>query len=149
MLTKQTIAEMKAAVLQANNYELYCGLIMGTPSINGDNAQELAYAGYARQALTFSDGANDTPNVNENGVVFPKMNAGEEATTVSYVGFWDAETGGNLKEFFQIVRVEGDKRIPTTYPIGQNSTVEFGVNSLEFGNIVNTPCKPASNCGSC
>lgn len=157
MLTKYAATMAKQAILNASGNRLYCGLIKGTPDQWGDNVQELDYEGYQRQLITFGTGSNPfsvdishEPTANTNEVSFPYKPANSPNDNVGYIGYWDAEEGGNLIEFVQIVEIseQGDA-IPTAYPIGESSNIDLGVGALVFGEIVNTPCKPSSNCSNC
>ncbi len=68
---------------------VYVSLHDGDPEKTGEN--EIEGGGYIRQQAYFDDPSNGTALTTED-LVFDDL----EATTVTWVGIWDSESGGNF-----------------------------------------------------
>ena len=91
----------KAAILNAHlrggtytgEATLYIGLHTGDPGVYG-LANELAYAGYVRQAITFL-AADATGSYNDTEIVFPAPTTNQG--TISHYSIHSASTGGAFR----------------------------------------------------
>ena len=77
--------------------QMYIGLFLSNPTDTGTAGTEISYSGYARQAINFSAPAASGPGMmiqNNAEINFPQspINAG----SVTYVGIFDSQQGGNL-----------------------------------------------------
>lgn len=84
---------------------LYAAAFLSNPTDTGGGT-EISYPGYARQTITFSVPADDTTGtyiLNDADVNFPVAN--QAAGNVTYFGFFDSATGGNM---WCYMKVEGD-----------------------------------------
>jgi len=79
---------------------VYVALFTAAPSDTGGGT-EVSGGDYARQSCAFSvSGTNPTEAANSAGVEFPT--AAANWGTVTYMGVYDAVTGGNLLAFAQL-----------------------------------------------
>lgn len=76
---------------------IHAGALLANPGDVG-NISEISYPAYARQAISFSEpavsSAGSASITNTNEVQFPESNIA--AGTVTYIGFFDSTTGGNM-----------------------------------------------------
>jgi len=79
---------------------IYVGLYTAAPSDTGGGT-EVSGGSYARQSAAFTvSGTNPTEAANTAGVEFPTASA--NWGTITYMGVFDALTGGNLLAFAQL-----------------------------------------------
>lgn len=82
---------------------VYLGLFISNPSDTGTAGTECSYTGYARQSITFSAPAASGQGLamqNSAEITFPECSSGSE--TVTYVGVFDAASGGNMLLYGQL-----------------------------------------------
>ena len=102
----------------------YAGLLTAVADAEAGTVTEIAYTGYARQAVTF--GAPAAGTVTNSGVVsFGQMTAGAGGTAMA-VGYYSAATGGELR---YVVALDTPKAIAV------GDTPEFGVGDLELAEM--------------
>jgi hypothetical protein len=93
------MANQMLSVLQ-NKPALFLGLFTLAPGRDGQGGAEVNGNGYIRQAVTFGNPVQGEMS-NVNSIQFPQASA--DWGTVTSIGVWDAQTGGNLLWFDDFV----------------------------------------------
>lgn len=70
---------------------VWLGLHTADPGTQGSTGSEFIGGGYARQQITWSPASNRSTG-NNNALQFLNLPGG----TITYMGIWDASTGGNI-----------------------------------------------------
>lgn len=111
---------------------LYFALFTSAPTVDGFGGTEVSAGGYARVAVT-ADGTSFTaistpgdPLVNAIEIAFPQATAVWGAVT--YMGIYDAASGGNLLLF---------QALGSTKTVGINDTPRFVASALSFDSSGN------------
>jgi hypothetical protein len=76
----------------------YLGLHYANPSLGGLGMAEFSGGSYARQVLTLS-AVNSRAVYNTNAILF----TGLLASTVAFLGVWDAASAGNLRAYIGVL----------------------------------------------
>lgn len=76
----------------------YLALHYANPSLGGLGAAEFSGGSYARQAMTLS-AVNGRAVYNTNAMLF----TGLLASTVAFLGIWDASAAGNLRGYISVL----------------------------------------------
>lgn len=76
----------------------YLGLHYSNPGLGGIGGAEFSGGSYVRQALTLS-ALNGRSVYNTNAMLF----TGLLASTVAWLGIWDAAAAGNLRAYIQVL----------------------------------------------
>ena len=76
---------------------LYLALFLSNPGDSGTDGTEVSYTGYTRQAITFSaPTASGSGLMMQNASLISFAEAQSSAGTVTHVGVFDSQTGGNM-----------------------------------------------------
>lgn len=125
----QMLNLMRGQSITAPN-AVYLALFLSNPGDSGTEGTEISYTGYARQPVTFS-----APVASGNGLMIQNSSqisfaeATANAGTVTYIGLYDALSGGNLLLYGML---------DTALVIQSGVTPVFRVNSVKWiwsGNL--------------
>ena len=81
---------------------VFVSLHTGSPAEDNSGSNEISGSGYARQSVTFGDVATDGSNntsVSSNATVQFPAASGNYSADVTFIGIYDAVSGGNLMFF--------------------------------------------------
>ena len=106
---------------------LFVGLFLSSPTDTGTAGTELAYSGYARQAVTFSAPTVEGSGIgvrNNAQITFTQspINAG----TVRFIGIYDSVTGGNMYLYGELTE---------DLPITQGDSPVLLINEVLFFSV--------------
>jgi len=122
MLSDYLEAALINTVLRGQQYaspvKVYAGLFKSDPTDAGTGV-EVSGGGYVRQEITFSSPV-DGQTMNTLDILFPVATA--LWGTITHIGIYDAQTGGNLLlygplEFERTIDISSQFKIPASYLI--------------------------------